>query len=169
MGRQKKRLSSVENALETITRHVSVVGQVVLMAMVAMTVLDVVLRRIFNRPLSASLEISQLMLLVVVFTSVAYCGMKKSHISIDAVAARLPDKFQKVLHCVIDFLGMLLFMTMGWASIVLALDKLETHSVTGILPIPVYPFIFVISFGSLLLGVVLLVQFLNSLLRMNNR
>jgi len=169
MAELKNRFVSVENALEKLTRHVSVVGQVVLMTMVAITVVDVVLRRIFNRPLSVGLEISQIMLVVVVFTSMAYCGMKKCHISIDAIASRLPAKVQKMIHCIMDFLGVVLFVTMGWSSIVLALDKLETHSITGILPIPIYPFVFVVSFGSLLLGVVLLVQFFNSLLRMMNR
>ena len=68
--------------------------------------------------------------------------------------------------CIMDFLGVLLFITMGWGSIVLALDKLETQNVTGILPIPVYPFVFCVAFGSLLLAVILLVQFINSVLRM---
>lgn len=162
----EKRLRDVERGLETFTRYVSIIGQVTLMAMVALTVVDVVLRRIFNRPLSASLELTEIMLVVVVFTSVAYCGMKKSHVSIDAVASRLPSKVQKVLHCIVDFLSVLLFITMGWGSIVLALDKLETQSVTGILPIPVYPFVFWVAFGSLLLAVVLLLQFFNSVLRM---
>ena len=65
-----------------------------------------------------------------------------------------------------DFLSVLLFITMGWGSIVLALDKLETQTVTGILPIPVYPFVLWVAFGSLLLAIVLLLQFVNSVLRM---
>lgn len=163
------KLIGVENILETLTRRVSVIGQVVLMAMVALTIVDVVLRRIFNRPLSAGLEISQIMLVVVVFTSIAYCGMRKSHVSIDAIASRLPTMVQKVLQCIIDLFGVLLFIAMGWGGIVLALDKFETHSVTGILPIPIYPFVFTVSFGSLLLAVVLIVQFINSVLRMVNK
>ena len=58
---------------------------------------------------------------------------------------------------------------MGWGSIVLAMEKFENHSVTGILPIPIYPFVFVVALGSILLALILFVELINSLISTENK
>jgi len=158
-----------ERVLHRATIIFSKAGQVILMVMVLLTILDVLLRRIFNHPLSSSLELSQVMLVIVVFSSVAYCGIKRSHVRIDALTARFSPKTQGILNCMTGLFGVLLFGAMGWGSIVLAMDKMANHSVTGILPIPVYPFVFLVSFGSILLALILFVQFIDSLLSMEDK
>ena len=121
---------------------------------------------LFNSPLSWSLEVVQVMLVVVVFFSVAYCGAKKAHVSIDALVSRFPPKAQAVIDVFTYFLGVLLFAFMAWGSAVSAMDKWHTHCITGILPIPIYPFAIVVAFGSLLLTLILLVQLLNLIINM---
>ena len=158
-----------EKVLHRVTSIFSKVGQVILMVMVLLTILNVVLRRIFNHPLSSSLELSQVMLVIVVFSSVAYCVIKRSHVRIDALTSRFSPKTQAILNCVTGLFGALLFGAMGWGSIVLAMDKMANHSVTGILPIPVYPFVFLVSFGSILLALMLFVQFIDSLMSMEDK
>ena len=158
-----------EKVLHRVTSIFSKVGQVILMVMVLLTILDVILRRIFNHPLSSSLELSQVMLVIVVFSSVAYCGIKRSHVRIDALTSRFSPKIQAILNCITGLFGVLLFGAMGWGSIVLAMDKMANNSVTGILPIPVYPFVFLVSFGSILLALILLVQFIDSLISMEDK
>ena len=158
-----------EKVLHRATSIFSKVGQVILMAMVLLTITDVILRRIFNHPLSSSLELSQVMLVIVVFSSVAYCGIKRGHVRIDALTSQFSPKIQTILKSMTGLFGVLLFSAMGWGSIVLALDKLANQSVTGILPIPVYPFVFLVAFGSILLALILLVRFIDSLISMENR
>ena len=158
-----------EKVLHRATSIFSKVGQAILMAMVLLTVVDVILRRIFNHPLSSSLELSQVMLVIVVFSSVAYCGIKRSHVCIDALTSQFSLKIQAILKSMMGLFGVLLFSAMGWGSIVLALDKLANQSVTGILPIPVYPFVFLVAFGSILLALILLVRFIDSLISMEDR
>ena len=158
-----------EKVLHTTTTIFGKVGQFILMAMVLLTIVDVVLRRIFNHPLSSSLELSQVMLVIVVFSSVAYCGIKSGHVTIDALTSRFSPKIQAILNSITGLFGVLLFSAMGWGSMVLAMDKLSNHSVTGILPIPIYPFVFLVAFGSILLALILLVQFINSLIGMEDK
>jgi len=158
-----------EKVLHRATSIFSKVGQAILMAMVLLTVVDVVLRRIFNHPLSSSLELSQVMLVIVVFSSVAYCGIKRGHVRIDALTSKFSPKIQAILNCATGLIGVLLFSAMGWGSIVLALDKLANQSVTGILPIPVYPFVFLVAFGSILLALILLVQLIASIISVEDK
>jgi TRAP-type C4-dicarboxylate transport system permease small subunit len=128
------------------------------MAMVLLMVIDILLRRFFNSPLSWSLEVIQVMLVVVVFFSVAYCGARKGHISVELITSRLPSKTLAIIDIITHFLGIVLFIFMAWGSCVLAINEFESHHVTGILPIPIYPFVFVVMFGSAMLAVVLIVQ-----------
>lgn len=165
----KRVVSIIDKALSTTTLRVSNFGQVVLIALVLLTVVHVTLRRAFHSPLSGTLEISQVMLVVVVFFSVAHCGVKKSHVSIDALLSRFPPRVQAIVNSITGLLGVLLFSAMGWGSIDTALRLMGTHRVTGILPIPIYPFYFVVAFGSLLLALVLLFQFIDSLKSAGNK
>ena len=165
----KKITSISEKVLHRATSIFSKVGQITLMAMVMLTIVDIILRRIFNRPLSSSLELSQVMLVIVVFSSVVYCGIQRSHVRIDALTSRFSPKMQAVLNSITGLFGVLLFSAMGWGSIVLAMDKLANQSVTGILPIPVYPFVLLVAFGSILLALILLVRFIDSLISMEDK
>jgi TRAP-type C4-dicarboxylate transport system permease small subunit len=157
----KRTFSSFERVLSDVTHRVSNVGQIVLMVMVLLVIVDVTLRRVFNRPFPWSLEVVQVMLVVVIFFSIAYCGVKKAHVSIDALISKFPPKVQVIIDVITYSLGVLLFAFMTWGGAVSAMGKWHTHYITGILPIPIYPFSLVVAFGSALLALVLLVQLLN--------
>jgi TRAP-type C4-dicarboxylate transport system permease small subunit len=147
-----------EKALSEVTHRVSNLGQSVLMVMVLLVIVDIVLRRIFNSPLAWSLEVVEVMLVVVVFFSVAYCGTRRGHVSIDVLVSRFPHKARAIIDIFTYFFSIVLFGFMTWGGVVSAMDKWDAHRITGILPIPIYPFAFVVAFGSLLLALVLLAQ-----------
>ncbi|MDP2916793.1 MAG: TRAP transporter small permease, partial [Dehalococcoidia bacterium] len=62
-------------------------GAAILALMMGLVTVDVCLRFFFNRPLSGTYEIVELMMAVLVFGALAYTAIKKSHISIDAVTS----------------------------------------------------------------------------------
>ena len=159
-------VNNLEKTLLTVTRRVSNIGEVVLLAMVLLIIVDIILRRIFNNPISWSLEVIRVELVVVVFFSVAYCGARRGHISIDVLTSRLPPRIQAYLETVMIFLGMGLFIFMAWGSINSGMGLLANHRITGLLPIPLYPFAFAVALGSLLLALVLMVQLLHSIKNM---
>ena len=162
----KQTFSSLEKVLSDVTSRVSNVGQIVLMAMVLLVIVDVFLRRFFNSPISWTLEIIEVMLVAVVFFSVAYCGARKAHISIDALVSRFPPKIRNTIDVLTYFLSVVLFAAMTWGAVLTAIDEFDTHRVTGILPVPIYPFALVVAFGSLLLALVLLIHLLNLIISM---
>jgi TRAP-type C4-dicarboxylate transport system permease small subunit len=158
-------ISRSQKVLLTITDKVNLVGQVILLLLVLLIIVDVVMRRVFNSPLSGTLEVSEIMLVVVVFTSVAYCGIRKGHVSIDALTSRFRRRTQAVIDSITGIFGVIVFITMGCGSFVLGLNLLKTHRITGMLPIPIYPFSFIVGIGSLLLALVLLVQLAETILK----
>jgi len=157
----RRAINFLEKTLSDVAHRVSNVGQGVLMVMVLLVVVDIILRRLFNSPLPWSLEVVEVMLVVVVFFSVAYCGARRAHVSIDVLISRFPPKARAIVDTFTYILGIVLFGVMAWGGAASAMGKWDTHHITGILPIPIYPFAFVVAFGSLLLALVLLAQLLN--------
>lgn len=157
-------LHKLEKAIYRFAAKVSYVGQTVLMVMVLLVVVDVILRRFFNSPLPWSLEVIQVMLVIVVFFSVAYCGVQKAHVCIDVLTARIPQKARTIISIFTHILGITILIYMAWGGSISALARYHDNRVTGILPIPIYPFAFVVAFGCLLLALVLLVQLVSIIL-----
>lgn len=158
-------ISRSQKVLLSVTDKVNFIGQVILLLLVLLIIVDVIMRRVFNNPFSGTLEVSEIMLVVVVFTSVAYCGIRKGHVSIDALTSRFRRRTQAKIDSITGIFGVLVFVTMGCGSIVLGLNHFKTHRITGMLPIPIYPFSFIVGIGSLLLALVLLVQLVETIQR----
>ena len=165
----KRVILTFEKALATVTHRVSNFGQLTLMAMVLLIVVDIVLRRFFNSPLSWSLEVVQVMLVVVVFFSVAYCAVRGGHVNIDVLIARFPARLQAAVDIVTSLFGIAVFGVMCWASVGSAQHYMEVHRVTGILPIPIYPFVLAVALGSLLMTLAVLVHLLNAIIKAVSR
>jgi len=156
-----KAVNLLDKWLPPVITRVSDLGMGVLVAMVLLTVADVVLRRFFHSPLTFSYELTGAMLVLVVFFVVAYAGIQKSHVSIDILTSRFPPKAQAITNAFVYFLSICLFGAVTWRSIIYAICFLQQGRVSGILEFPYYPFAFAVAFGILLLALVLLVQFLN--------
>ena len=64
-------------------RLLALAGGWVLVALMGYTVLDVVLRYVFNRPFSGSLEVTEFAMALIVFLGIAYCGWIGGHVAVD--------------------------------------------------------------------------------------
>ena len=69
----------------------ALVGGWVLMALMVYTVVDVVLRYVFNRPFSGSLEVTEFAMSVIVFLGIAYCGWIGGHVAVDILERPLEN------------------------------------------------------------------------------
>lgn len=150
----------LDKVLSRITYRVTNLGVIVLMAMVLLVVTDIIRRRAFNSPFPFTLEVVELMLIVVVFFAVAYTASQRSHVSIDLVVSKFPLKAQTILDIVMHIISIGLFSFLCWRMVAHGMYLWRLHWSTGVLEIPRYPLAFVVSFGSALLALVLLARLL---------
>jgi len=153
-------LNSVNKILELVSRRIGDMGLVTLMAMVLLVVVDVVIRRLFNSPLSFSFELIEVFLVVCVFFALTYTTSLQRHISVNVLTSRFPEA-QRIIDIVTDFISMVVFALIGWQSILQAAFIRDIGKVTGILGIPYYPFLYVVAFGSIMAGILLLINIIN--------
>ncbi len=136
--------------------------------MMFLTVGDVVGRYLVGRlpffqPIPGTFELTEFMLVIIVFTALGYAQVRRDHITIDVVVSRFSSRTQSVIDSITYLFSLALFSIVTWQSAAFAYRLFLERDVSGILLIPAYPFVIVVALGSLLFCLVLLVNFLCSL------
>ncbi len=134
-------------------------GGWVLALMMFLTAGDVFLRNLFNKPILGAFEITECMMAVMVASGLAYVSVIKSQIRVEVLFSRLPQRVQKTLTVITDFLGLCFCSLLSWRALVYLVGEYEADTRLGALLIPTPPFIAVVALGWLLLALVLLKDF----------
>jgi TRAP-type C4-dicarboxylate transport system permease small subunit len=124
--------------------------------MMLMTMTDVLLRKFTNYSILGTVELTELMMVIVIFCSLAQCEVNDGHIKVDLVFKRFRPRMRLVVDTITQFLCFALFSLMAWAMYRHAVNVKEWGEITFDLGFPLYPFVYVASFGCLLLALVLL-------------
>jgi len=75
-----------------VTKIAAYIGAAMLALLVIIPLIDITMRRLLNKPLAGSYELSEFALGLMVFFTLAYCAVKGIHIVVDVATARLPEK-----------------------------------------------------------------------------
>lgn len=143
----------------TLLRLFGAMGGVLLLAMMMVVVVDAIGRRFFGQPIQGTYEAVSFLLVLLVFLAMGYCGAKKGHFVINLVTSHLQLKVRLIIVTITYFVSAVLCWGLGRQLVVFALHQKAVHA-TGreFTFVPVYPFILVAAFCSLVLGCVFLVQ-----------
>jgi len=114
------------------------VAEAALVILMMVTVLDVLMRYLFNRPIRASLETVEVMLLVFVFNGMAAAFFGRRHIVIDLLDGVFGARFTSVLIRIADVLSVLCLGLLVWAMLLPATQAYQYGDVKMELPIPIY-------------------------------
>ena len=148
-------------------RLLALAGGFVLLLLMAVTVLDVVLRYVFNKPLASAWEFTEFSMALIVFLGIAYCGWTGGHIAVDVLEKWLDRPSLRFLPALIAFVGAALFALIAYRA---TLETIATfQQVSNMLRWPHYPFRLTATLGSAVFAVVLLIQGIASLRRKPDR
>ena len=137
-------------------RLMALAGGWVLVALMIYTVIDVVLRYVFNQPFRGSLEITEFSMAVIVFLGIAYCGWLGGHVAVDILERPLEDPRLRFIPVVLTFTSALLFAAIAWLT---ASDAIfASHRISNMMRWPHWPFQVVVAFGSAMYAITLLIQ-----------
>jgi TRAP-type transport system small permease protein len=142
-------------------------GYYILFLLMFLTVGDIIGRYLAGKvpgfqPIPGTFELTEFSLAVIVFASIGYTELRKEHIRIDVLTARFPKKVQAWLDVVIYLMMIIMFSLVAWQSILYAGRLINGHDVSGVLSIPVYPFLIVVAIGSIIYTLALVVSLIQS-------
>ncbi len=165
--KSKNALEKVAYALERIvyplSKGIAVVSAATLVIMMFLTTIDVIMRRFFNQPIFGAYEISKVLLAIAIFCGVAYVMVKGGHVNVDIATRLYPRRLKLAVYSIGLFLSLVIVGLISWQAALYGIDMVQVGERSVLLRIVVFPFIFVVAFGSAVLFLVILVQFLYAL------
>jgi TRAP-type C4-dicarboxylate transport system permease small subunit len=159
----------LKRVVNPLVRIIAFVAAGVLALMMFLTAADVLLRYIFNRPISGTWELTSYMMAVLVGFGLSYCASVKGLISVEVLTSRFSPRVQAVLNCITYFFSFCFFSLVTWQSILYIKLMFESNLVSAVLLIPTFPFIAALALGSLVFTMVLLTDFLEYLSQLVTR
>lgn len=145
----------IARAIVAVSRGAAGIGGIVVLAMMLVAFLDVVLRYVFNSPLSSSYELIQLAMVLVVYCGLAWCGLAGGHVAINFVGPLLERPRLRWLNALVHAAGAILFAAIAWRSGGEALRYFASGETTNMVKAPIYPFMAAVAAGALLYAAVL--------------
>lgn len=139
------------------------IGLVALTFMMALTVADVLMRYCFRAPIPGASELTELMLVIIVFFAVADTHSVKGHVAVDLVVSHLAPHTRAAIAFIVSCLSLGLFLLITFENILEAHTKWVNSETTHLLFIPVSPFFCAIALGCLILSAMLLTDAISHL------
>ncbi len=159
------RETDMERWVRPFSRAMNRIASVVLFFMMFLTVCDVVGRKLFSHSITGSVELTEFMLVIVVFFSLAHTELKDAHVKVDLITSRLGEVLRIAVEIVIQLIGFLFCALITWSSLLYTKQMWASREVSQDLWLPKYPFVFLVALGCGVLALALLVKFIIALSR----
>jgi TRAP-type C4-dicarboxylate transport system permease small subunit len=129
-----------------------IAGSILLIAMMLLVTVDVLGRFLFGKPVQGTTEITEFMMVALLYFSLAHTQALKGHINVDIFLSYFTRRARLVFDLIISLLGFGLFALIGWQGILAAVKAWTFWETTfGVIPFPLFPAKVLVPFGSFLL------------------
>ena len=139
------------------------VASVILSILVLLIVADVVLRYFLGKGMPGSYELTEYMFGLIIFFGLAYTQVKGRHVAVDLVVSRLSPRMRKAIGCFTYPATVFLLVLISLQTGLRAVTSYLRHEVSGVLGVPIAPFVFAAALGILAFLLVTLIDFVQSL------
>jgi len=129
-----------------------------LLAVMALIVINVLTNGLFNRPILGTYEYVGFLTAAIIGLSLAHCGMQGEHISIDLLTSKLREKTQAVIDLITGAVSFVFFCLTFWQIGRYAYSMIISGEKSPTTMTPLYPFIYIVASGVLMLSLVILVR-----------
>jgi len=132
-----------------------IAASALLFAMMCLTFVDVVARYLFNSPLRGGFEVTELMLLVLIFAGLPLVSHGDEHVTMDFIDRMLPARAVAALVRLVHALVAAMFWFLTWQMLIKAQRIAGYGDTTDVLRIAVGPFVY---FMAAMIGLTALVH-----------
>lgn len=148
--------------IESVLMRLGIASGIATLLITLCVVADVVGRFVFNHPIHGATEMSELLLVVMVFIGLAAAQQGRQNYAIDMAMRHLPQGVQWVFELVSHLFCFVLVAALAWFSTKQGVESFNRGEAGfGIIPFPIWPARFVLAAGLWLLAL----QFLCDILR----
>jgi len=132
-----------------------IAASALLFAMMGLTFVDVVARYLFNSPIRGGFEVTELLLLVLIFAGLPLVSHGDEHVTMDFIDRMLPRRALAALVRIVHALVAAMFFFLTWQMLIKAQRIAGYGDTTDVLRIAVGPFVY---FMAAMIGLTALVH-----------
>ena len=134
--------------IRSLSRLLGYVATVMLGFMMLLTVADVTLRYLFNAPITGATELSEFMMVIVVFPAFAWVAVERSHIRVDLLISIWPRRVQLIVEIFVLLLSLGIYCIIAWRAFV---ESMTVETTSSLLSVPHFPFYWIMTVGVIML------------------
>src|SRR5215470_12115069 len=137
-----------------LDRALGLAAAFLLFGLMALTTADVIGRYILNAPIRGAFEVTELLLLALIFAGLPLASLADEHVTLDFVDMILGAGGRLLLRRLVDLICGLLILGLAWRTWIKA-GKIEGYGdTTEVLRIPVGPFVYFMAIMVAVTGIV---------------
>ncbi|MBA7688500.1 Ectoine/5-hydroxyectoine TRAP transporter small permease protein UehB [subsurface metagenome] len=163
-------LAKYESYLQRACRAILWIVWVAIIFMILLVVVDVFGRYVFNSPLPATVEMSELIMPIAIYPALAYALATRQHVRVSMVTDRLPPRVRSVFEILIYIIGLAFCVLLThwgwqyfWTSFVVREEMLAA------IPVPWWVGKFFVPFGGFFFTLYFLLLLLRALSHLSSR
>ena len=157
-------MNAFDKVLQFVTEKMAWVAMFAIVACMTLVVTDVIRYQLIDKPVPGTHEVVELIAAVILSMGIGYLTFVRGHVAVGILVDRFRPRVQAVFDLItgIISLGFTIWLTEGMVK--MAIRNYNYNWVTGVLEIPRYPFIYLISLSLALACVVLLRDVIKSVI-----
>jgi TRAP-type C4-dicarboxylate transport system permease small subunit len=159
------RLEKFNYRLSIWFERIAIVG---VLGMILATLIDVVGAKLFHWPLPVGTEAVYLLQIIALAGALSISKIDGRHVRIEMID-RLPQPAIGIIHSLVAFFGLALFILLCWQSFDYAQSLRNNNEVTATAKIAIYPFALWLAFCCIPIILILVKEFVSSLLETKKR
>jgi TRAP-type transport system small permease protein len=133
--------------IKRINYYLQYISSFTMIALMFLTVSDVIMRSFLNQPIGGSYELTSVFLTFIVFYAIGYAQHYRDHVVIDVLYERLPFKGRRVLSFLSSIIYLLITVLMCYVVYKYSQNLIATNANTAILKIPHWPVVLLAAVG----------------------
>jgi TRAP-type C4-dicarboxylate transport system permease small subunit len=150
--------AAVSGPFRWLRSTIAAICAVLLLAMMALTVADVLGRYLLNAPLKGATELTELMLASVIFIGLPAAAIDRDHISVDILTMRLSSLHRLVLDKIVSLFCVFALAVIAWRLWAIG-DQISGYGgTTPTLKLPIAPVAYLVAALCGLAGLLTFVQ-----------
>lgn len=142
------------------------IASVFLFLMMLLTVADVFLRKVYSKSILGTVEVTEFMLLIVVFFALAHTEVLNGHVKVDLVMSRFGPRAQAFVDMITQLVCFVLGILITWSTLVYSEMMRAAGERSQDLWLYVFPFIYIVAAGCAVLALTLLIKTFLALTRL---
>jgi TRAP-type C4-dicarboxylate transport system permease small subunit len=137
-GERSGFLATWSSALERLASGFALVGGAILVLLVAMSIMSIVGRKLFNAPIQGDIELMEMGMAIGAATFLPYCEIHDRHIKVDAITHWLPERVRAVLDSLAHAALGAMAGVLVWRTTLRCLSVYATGDVSALLSVPIW-------------------------------